>query len=365
MSDSPRPVRKVNIGGVDWDDAVASVEVEDHDRLIDQATILLRDRVGASHDVVAQGQRVKIEMGWDDSHAVIFEGIVQRASSSPGGDAREQTVVAYDMSSKMHIHPDKRQTRGPGNLDGIVRAIVGSYGIPVGDIQADPNPHFEQLTPGPVTDWQFLQMLAVRYRARAFVEYNDGASKFYWISEQKLAKQSAKTRLHCCSGFGREVIDFQHERVSTTALPYRVAAVIDPSNGNPSPQVAPPVTPAAPPPSNDERQTAADANGSGASYRAAVDAALASTADPTIAPQLSAAGLPSDPDLAAALARPDPTQIRGFRARATVLGNIELRAKSKVNVQGVSSFIDGDWYVRVARHVVANDTYQTALVLTQ
>ena len=358
------PVRKVNIASVDWDDAVASIEVEDHDRLIDQTTVVLRDHIGAHHDVVAPGQRMKVELGWKGASSVLFEGTVQRCSSTNTGDQREQRVVAYDLSAQMHVAKPSRAVHGPGKLSEILTTMVNGHGIPVGEISADPDPQFKTLSQGPVTDLQFIQMLAVRYRARAFVEYNDGKSKFYFINEQKLARQSAKTRLNCCTGF-QDVIDFQHERVASNALPYRVAAVINAADGTVADQPPPAPTTPTPPAASDERGRAADAGGMGDAYRNAVEAAIASTADPTIAPQLSAAGLPSDPDLADALSRPDPTQILGFRARATVRGNVGLRSKSKVNVTGVSSFIDGDWYVRIARHMVHDSTYQTALILTR
>jgi len=105
--------------------------------------------------------------------------------------------------------------------------------------------------------------------------------------------------------------------------------------------------------------------GLGDSAQAALDASAAASVDPTVGPQLAAAGLPSDSVLVDALARPDPTTIMGFRATATVSGNVKLRAKSKVAIDGISGSIDGDWYVRLARHMVSEGAYKTMLEMTR
>ncbi len=81
--------------------------------------------------------------------------------------------------------------------------------------------------------------------------------------------------------------------------------------------------------------------------------------------QLSLAGLPSDSSLAEALSKRDPTTVRGLRARALAVGNINLRAKSKVTIHGITNYAEGDWYVRVARHKIENGSYTTELILTQ
>jgi len=360
MTDTPpRVFQKVKIGGVDWDNSVVSLEVEDHDRLLDKATIVVRDSVGMNHEAIHLGNEVVIELGWESEHAKIFQGLVQRA---PSVDGNTLTVIAYDMGSKMHVKASPKTHKG--TLSAILKKIVSDSGIAIAQIEPDPDPDFKELVQGPVTDWQFIQMLAVRFRCRGFVETDVDQPKFYFISEQKLARQSPVTKLYACTGFG-EVVNIDHQRVSTRALPYRVSAVIDPNDGSIVSKEAPPPAPPTPATPNAERQQKAQAMGLGDSAQAALDASAAASVDPTVGPQLAAAGLPSDSVLVDALARPDPTTIMGFRATATVSGNVKLRAKSKVAIDGISGSIDGDWYVRLARHMVSEGAYKTMLEMTR
>ena len=150
------------------------------------------------------------------------------------------------------------------------------------------------------------------------------------------------------------------------AAPYRPSAVIDPVDGTPATQEPFPDPPDPPAATDPTREAAADAQGAGDAYRAGVTAASTTETQPTaMIQQLPAAGLPSDPRLAEALSQRDPTTIRGLRARALAVGNINLRAKSKVKISGITNYAAGDWYVRVARHKVENGNYTTELILTQ
>jgi len=124
--------------------------------------------------------------------------------------------------------------------------------------------------------------------------------------------------------------------------------------------------PAPPPPPNPDREQAADAQGFGDAYRRGMEAAASAPTRPEAMIQtLRAADLPSDPALATAMSQRDPTTIRGLRGRGVAVGNVDLRAKSMVTIKGITSYAEGDWYVRVARHKVENGSYTTELVVTQ
>src|SRR5712692_719181 len=179
--------------------ALASVEIEDNDRLADKATLVFNDRQGISAETFRNGMKVKIDMGWSGEHAVLFEGIIHATSTSDTAGARSNQVVAYDLSTRMHriAEPEAHV----GTLKDILVKLIGKpeVNIKAGQIEPDPNPEFTKekplKQPNGLTDLQLIQFLALRYNARAFVEYNDGASKFYFVSEQTLWSQKPLAKL--------------------------------------------------------------------------------------------------------------------------------------------------------------------------
>ena len=72
----------VSADGRRWADVsppVARIEVEDHEYLTDQATIVLDDHVGLLADASFEHLRVRVTMGWQAQRAEIFEGEVASA----------------------------------------------------------------------------------------------------------------------------------------------------------------------------------------------------------------------------------------------------------------------------------------------
>ena len=100
----------------------------------------------------------------------------------------------------------------------MISTIVLSYpDLELGDILPDPDPDLPandpSLTQTNLTDLQFLQALAVRYRARAFVENcrhgdPDLENYFFFVAESTIAGQTASTTLRCCGGF-HELLEFR------------------------------------------------------------------------------------------------------------------------------------------------------------
>src|ERR1700737_1604641 len=89
----------VSVQGVDFAAQVTYTEVEDNDRLIDRAAVVLDDPKGAVGDIPREGQILKIELGWLTEHAVLFEGeIIRVVTEGYGATARRVTLVALDLS---------------------------------------------------------------------------------------------------------------------------------------------------------------------------------------------------------------------------------------------------------------------------
>ncbi|MGH9277035.1 MAG: hypothetical protein ACRD12_02850 [Acidimicrobiales bacterium] len=356
--------------------SVRSVQVEDSDRLVDKATIVLGDPHGSAPDFRA-GQVIEVTMGWEDEHAVVFSGLVQDSpGSAPAGGAPSTTIVAYDPSSLMNRQC--RDAHHTGLLSAVVRRVVAGYptiATPPANVVCDPDPEFTgdpQLRQHGLSDLQFLQWLAWRYGHRAFVEYNDDRSQFYFVSNRRLLKGKALGALRYCRGFN-ELIEFSYQRVASRQARQRIAAAPDPAS-NEAPLTLGDLPAAI-------EQPAVSANRSAtlgcvdpaerARYEAGVTAATSTPPLPAMtAPVL---GLPSDPRLAEAVTALDPTQVLGLRGTGRAVGTIKLRAKGKVAIEGVATWAEGDWYVTKAVHqwrdtstsAQRGASYETAFTVTR
>jgi hypothetical protein len=62
------------------------------------------------------------------------------------------------------------------------------------------------------------------------------------------------------------------------------------------------------------------------------------------------AGLPDSPDRVQQATRQDPTRKLGWLGEGRAVGNISLRAKGLVTIQGIPSWAEGDWYLCQVNH---------------
>lgn len=376
MTDSS-PLATVTLEGIDVSAVVRRVEVEDSDRLIDKATIWLDDDDGAAADVFFEGQSVLIDMGWTGEHAVLFEGIVVRATTEAvlGRTARVK-LVAYDLAYKLMQGPPATRDH-VGSLRTILTELCTKkpYGFTVGDISPGADPTFtaeQPLRQVGLRDWEFIQALAVRHGCRAFVEYNDKRSQFYFVAEDRLLGRPSLGTIDRDTG---RLLRFEYSRVASIAAPERTAVVAD-VKGAKVKKETPKSAPKPPAPPNPERLTRIGRRFPGAvaiytRARAQTAAALARPAEQR--PQQHVLGLPSDPSLAEQSVRSDPTRALGWRAEGEAMGTVFLRAKGKITIKGlgIAEWAEGDWYVHTATHVYTRAVglqaggYRTRFVVTR
>lgn len=350
--------------GNQWRDIsppVQSVDVEDHDRLTDKATIVLDDNTGVLADASFEGLEVRLTMGWQAEKAGIFEGEVTsaRVVAAPGGQKIELT--ALDFTHRMSKHtPDPPMVWHNGEkLSDVLRGIVSRAEYRITPFQIEPTEDltFDETKPlrqANVSDWQFVLDLAKRQNCLAFVEFDGkGASKFYFVPIAKVGSAEPFGELRYCRGTG-ELIEFDYERISAGALPLRSASTIDPVSGAvmttpaPAPQPRPPVP--APATGRDK--------GLGDARRAALESLteLAAAADTRLTqPTKRVTGQAADPGAAAAKVVPDPTRVLGLSGRGVASGTVQLRAKSRVKISGVAPWAEGAWYVTKVNHVYTRE----------
>jgi hypothetical protein len=292
---------------------------------------------------------------------MLFEGIVWRVKteSHSDGAASKQwvTLVALDLSYKLNQGEGKAKVHSAGKLSDILKGIVAPYQIPVGQIKLVEDPEFKADAPlvqGPKTDWAFIQELAVRYGARAFVEVNSDKSQFYFVSEKFFLDGESAGQITYVHGTS-QLIEFTYQRVASGAAPVRSANVTDPLTGTPAAKQAPAPTPEAPISADPDVKSRLDKLGTGAGsvYGDVTDVMAKSEgkAEDARAKEL-VAGLPSDPALGDATVQQDPTRALGFVGKGTAVGNVELRAKGKLTIKGIAPWAEGDWYVRRVNHQI-------------
>jgi phage protein D len=323
------PFLEVKFDGKSLEPLVRSVTVEDNDRLVDEASLTFDDPDGKGADLFVPDKTLTVELGWDEEHAVLFEGVVVDRHPVAGADGkRSVTVVARDLSHRMSQKPVTGEFK-PGTLETVVKEVAArnNWTGDLAKISCDPNPQLNEhndLKQVNETDYHYLQRLAERYGARAFVEYNEGKSRFYFVSNRSLLDGKALGRLEYCRGLNK-LIEFKYSSVAARSAKQYVASAVDPVTGEVKTTqgdaaTAPPTAPTAP-------------------------AAPASPAPPTPAP-----GQPSDPDRAQRVVVTDPTRVLGLRGEGRAVGTIALRAKGKVEIVGLAQWAEGDWYVSKATH---------------
>ena len=324
---APVPFLSVKFDGQALDPLVRAVTVEDNDRLVDEATLTFEDPDGKGADLFAADKTLTVELGWDEEHAILFEGLVVDRHPVAGADAkRSVTVVARDLSHRMSQKTVTGEFK-PGTLEAVVREVAtrNNWTGDLATITCDPNPQLTEnndLKQVNETDYHYLQRLAERYGARAFVEYNDGKSRFYFVSNRSLLEAKPLGRIEYCRGLNK-LIEFKYSSVAARSAKQYVATAVDPVSGEVKtaqgdPASAPPAAPTA--------------------------------AAPPAASQTPAPGQPSDPDLAGRVVITDPTRVLGLRGEGRAVGTVLLRAKGKVTILGLAQWAEGDWYVSKAVH---------------
>jgi hypothetical protein len=353
MSADNSPFKLVRLQGINISANVRSIEVEDHDRLIDKAVVVLNDPRGTASEAPREGNTLLVDMGWGDNHAVLFEGeVTQIANQEAGCDPKTVTITALDFSYRVRKRPFSA-TNHVGALSAILRNIVtrdAATGVAVGQIEPDPDPTFTEDAPlrqSTQNDWDFIVEVARRYNCRAFVEYNGGASKFYFIPIARLLTGDPLGTL-ASGGMAGRILRFSYDRTASRAAARTSSSTVDPATGDvatttvPAPPTEPPHTPGT---------VAADRGGD------TLDAALSVAGEATSLPQSHRpeglrTGLPSDPARAASEAAQDPSNVLGFTARGACVGTVFLRAKGSVEVAGISDWGLGRWYVRKVKHLL-------------
>jgi hypothetical protein len=367
----------VQIEGIEVAASVMDLVVEDDDRLIDKATLVLNDPLRFVADIPREGQKMTVDMGWVSEHAVLFMGDIADVAVRAVGSGQQVTIHALDPSHTLMRQPT-RSAHHVGKLSDILKKLIAAADteIAIGQIELDADPDFttdQPLRQYNRRDWEFIQQLADRYGCRASVEIDGGGPTFFFVSLQRLMTRDTLAVLRVGPMQG-PLLDFEYRRLAGAAAPVRAAVTTDPLTGAAVSEASLPGTPEDPPVVNQSVSYRLTSNNrSAGDYENAMDVVAGAAGLPeTQYPQETIPGMSSCAATAATLVARDPTRVRGQLAKGTTTGNIGMRSKERIEIAGAAGWAHGPWYLRQVRHVYsrrrgkqAADTYVTRFVATR
>lgn len=356
----------------DVSEQVISVEIKDEDRGTDIATVTIGDQAHVNASAIREGTEVRIEMGWESEHALLFIGVIQKVeatASAAGATTSQLSFTVYDFSVRMQVQPVGKDAKHAGTLEDVLKTIVGRSKIPIGQIVVGATKTWTEADPlfqGTRTDWQLIQDLANDYRARAFVEVNSdptdkpadvaagGVARFYFLSEESILAAKPSGTMHYCRGSG-PLIEFTFTRIGQGASPTATVVTMDQKTGGVVTQKGEPHAPDAPAalsPTTAEGIKAAYGSGKVEAANRSIDHTNAQPDKPvTTRPVVTEGGKPSDPASAATDIEKDQTRLLGLFGRGLAMGSVQLRAKGSLEIIGLANDASGIWYLKKVMHV--------------
>lgn len=361
------PYYRIVMEGQDITSWVTSVTVTEDDRQADSVTLAVADPRMAYADALFEGSAVEVDMGYAGAqeHALMLKALVTKVEVEyPDDGVSTITLKGEDRSIDMGLNERNCVWRDK-KLSEIVRTIAQEYDYASIDVQLDPDPEIKgrPLHQDGKTDLAFLQDLAKRHHAKCFVELDESDQEaFYFIPERRVvrARRPQQLVLRYRSGPASNLIRFSPSFDAGYLDRRREVSDIG-TDGRPVRSPRRPAQEAAVWRLDSSRTAAADRE-DGRRIRALYDAGAAGKrqlhgelTQPVPAVGRVASG---QADIDATDATLEARQL-GMSATGATPGNIWLRAKSNVTIEGVNERFAGDWYVSSVTHRIGDAGFKT------
>ena len=333
------PSVKVLWQGRDVSASVLAVTVEDDDRLADKAELVYESRDGVRGVRRGPGAVRRARLGGRVGRALPRRDRASERRGDARAGASGRRVTALRPLDEDAPRGQDLPVRRPGKVS---RGDRDDRRSPTGRrsarSSASRTPELTPRTPlrqTNQTDLAFLQQLARRYGARAFVEVNDGRPQFYFLPERTMLAAPVAGRMKYCGGTG-ELRSFEYRRAAVEAPAEVKATAVDAKTAKPATAEA-----------ERRRRRAGHASTTRCSpgWRSATraregglqggggDGRRRRRRQPDAQVRKGAAvGTPSDPERARLAARRDLTRLLGMTGEGVAVGTIHLRAKSRVEL---------------------------------
>ncbi|MGK7890128.1 MAG: phage late control D family protein [Leptolyngbyaceae cyanobacterium] len=358
------PYYNITLEGEDITPWVNSVTVVEDDRQADNFTLTIPDPRMIYADALFEGCSVEIDMGYAESnqHALMLRAILTKVELSyPENGVPSITLKGEDKSILMGLVEKKKRWKDL-KVTEIVQKIGKSYGFEAVKTQltSDPIKPFHQ---DGKTDLAFLQELAEKYHAKCFVELNEQDNEvLYFIPERQIVKLNRPDTLVLRYRMGptSNLISFSPSFDSGYIDRLKQIADIDGQGKTVKSQEK---TPPEVVIWSLDKTRLAQANDRD---RTLINALYAKgpTRKQTLQEQLIASRITVGEvviDKADLESTNDSLEARhlGMSASGSTFGNIWLRAKSNIVIEGVSERFNGNWYVANVTNKIDSSGYKT------
>jgi len=360
------PFYEIKLEGEDITSWVNSVTVVEDDRQADNFTITIPDPRMIYADGLFEGSIAEVDMGYAEpnQHALMIRVIITKVELSyPTNGIPKLTLRGEDKSILMGLKEENKVWRNQKVTD-IVREIGQSHGFRV---EANLSPDKDRLSK-PVhqdgkTDLAFLQELAGKHHAKCFVELNEAAEELlYFIPERRIVRLNRPDTLvlQYRMGPNSNLISFSPSFDSSYIDRLKEVEDIDDEGNDVSSQERAP--------SeiviwelNQARMAQASAEDRTKIYTLySIGVTRKQELQTQLVARRAAVGevAPNQADIESTNGSLESRRL-GMTASGSTGGNIWLRAKSNVIIEGVSERFNGEWYVSNVTHKIDTNGYKT------
>jgi phage protein D len=363
------PFFEVKMEGQDITPWISAVTVVEDEKQADNCALTIADPRMIYADALFEGTTVEIDMGYAGAgeHALMLRAIITKVEMIyPDSGVPALTLKGEDKSILMGFVEKKKVWKNK-KISDIVKEIVKEYGFDAAHVTAEPNPDPKITKPinqDGKTDLAFLQELAQKYHARCFVELDEnGEEVLYFIPERRAVTLHRPDKLILRYRMGPEsnLMSFSPAFDSSFIDRRKQLADVD-KKGKPVKSEDKPLPSADVVWDLDDAALARASREDKDKIRALYDAGSQkkrALQDKLAAKKVIVGVVASDQ--AEIEESNDSLESRrlGQTASGATFGNIWLRAKTNVRIDGVASRFNGDWYVSSVTHKIDNNGYRT------
>lgn len=359
------PYYRVTMQGQDITGWVSAVSVVEDDHQADHVSVTVPDPRMIYADALFEGSVLEIDAGYAETnqHALLIRAIVTKVTLSyPDSGIPTITLEGEDKSILMGLKEKKALWRNM-TVNAAVRKIAGAYFQKIeANLSPDP-PITPPINQDGKTDLAFLQELAQKYHAKCFVELDQNEQEvLYFLPERRIVtlRRPETLILRYRLGPDSSLISFSPAFDAGYIDRLKEINDIDDKGRNIKNKEKPQTDIVVWPLRSD---VVARANSTDRPIiRQLYDLGKASKLElqKTLSAKRATVGkvAANQTELDAENDRLEGRRL-GMTATGTTFGNIWLRAKSKLTIDGINERFSGDWYVSSVTHKLDTGGYKT------
>lgn len=360
------PFYEIKMLGVDITPWVNAVTVVEDDHQADNVSISIPDPRMIYADGLLEGCTVEVDLGYAEpkQHALMIRAVITKIEASYSENGLPSlTLKGEDKSILMGLQEHNRRWHDLTVTD-IVRKIAQENKFKHVETQLSPDPmiRHKPIHQGGKTDLAFLQDLAKKYHAKCFVELDEhGEEILYFIPERHIVKlrRPDKLVLRYRTGPNSNLISFSPGFDSSYLDRLKAVADVDTHGNEIESQDKP--TEIVIWKLDDTRLAQANKQDKD-KIRELFN--KGSECKRELQRKLTARRVTSGEvtrDKSEMESTNDSLESRrlGMSANGTTFGNIWLRAKANVFIEGISERFNGEWYVSRVTHQIDSNGYKT------